>query len=185
MDGIPLLIKGTQLDPKAMIIRNGLSIAYWCTGQNEMASKTVETTFEIDPYFVPGLHSKYGWFLLDRSMNAVNYLKEAIEVYPNQPMILYALFNVHWAAGDHELAKDQLIQLHGRFNDSFSNAKFAEMYFTMGMEDIAYEWLEKAIEAKEGLVFFTSVIPSMKKYQQQPRFRELFKKINHPVYADK
>ena len=185
MDGIPLLIKGTQLDPKAMIIRNGLSIAYWCTGQIEMASKTVETTFEIDPYFVPGLHSKYGWFLLDRSVNAVNYLNKAIEVYPNQPLILYSLFNVHWAAGEHELAKDQLIQIHGRFNDSFSKAKFAEMYFTMGMEDIAYEWLGKAIEAKEGLVFFTSVIPSMKEFQQQPRFRELFKKINHPAYVDK
>ena len=53
------------------------------------------------------------------------------------------------------------------------------------MEEIAYDLLEKSIEAKETPSYFTAVIPSMKKFQQQPRFRELFKKINHPVYLEK
>ena len=99
-------------------------------------------------------------------------------------MIRWSLFNVHWAAGDHELAKDQLIGLHARFPDSLAKTRFAELYFTMGKDDLGYEWLEKGIAAKEGAVLFTSVIPSMKKYQSQSRFHELFKKINHPLYRD-
>ena len=83
------------------------------------------------------------------------------------------------------MAKNELLELHVRYNDSFRMARFAELYFVMGMEEIAYELLEKSIEAKEGPAYFTAVIPSMKKFQQQPRFRELFKKINHPVYLEK
>jgi len=184
-EAIPLLVKGTQLDPKAMIIKNGLSIAYWCAGQNQMAQKTVETQFQVDPYFPPGMHTKYGMFLADTSENAVKHLNEAIMVYPNQPLIRWSLFNVHWAAGDHELAKDQLIELHARFNDSLSKVRFAELYFVMGKQDIAYELLEKGIKVREGPAYFTAVIPSMKEFQQQPRFRELFKRINHPAYVDK
>ncbi|MFL2909565.1 MAG: TIR domain-containing protein [Limisphaerales bacterium] len=183
-EAIPLLIKGTQLDPNAMIIKNGLSIAYWCAGRNEMALKTVNTEFQFDPYFAPALHTKYGWLLGDTTENAVKHLTEAIKVYPEQPMIRWSLFNVHWAAGDHELAKDQLIELHARFPDSLAKTRFAELYFTMGKDDLGYEWLEKGIAAKEGAVLFTSVIPSMKKYQSQSRFHELFKKINHPLYRD-
>jgi TolB-like protein/lipoprotein NlpI len=182
---IPFLIKGMQLDPKAMIIKNGLSIAYSCAGQKQMALKTVDTQFQIDPYFPPGMHNKYGMLLADTSENAVNHLNKAIEKYPKQPVIRWSLFNVHWAAGDHELAKDQLVELHARFHDKLSKARFAELYFIMGKEDIAYEWLEESIASKEGPVFFTAVIPSMKKFQAQPRFRELFRKINHPVYANK
>jgi len=55
----------------------------------------------------------------------------------------------------------------------------------MGKEDIAYEWLEKGIEAREGVAFFTAVIPFMKKYQAQSRFIGLMKKINNPLYIDK
>ena len=183
-EAIPTIIKGTQLDPKAMIIRNGLSLAYWCSGQMEMALKTIDSAFQLDPYFPPGFHTKYGWLLADTSEEAVKHLNEAIKVYPKQPMIRWSLFNVHWAAGDHELAKDQLIELHGRFNDSLGKTRFAELYFIMGKEDIAYEWLEKGIEAREGVVFFTAVIPSMKKYQAQSRFIDLMKKINHPLYVD-
>jgi len=184
-EAIPLLIKGTQLDPNAMIIKNGLSLSYWCSGQKEMALKTVDKEFQFDPYFSPGLHTKYGYLLADTSEKAVNHLEEAIKVYPNQPLIRWSLFNVHWAAGNSELAKDQLIELHARFNDSLGKTRFAELYFTMGKEDVAYQWLEKGIEAKEGMILFACSMPSLKKYQSQPRFRELFRKINHPVYADK
>ena len=184
-EAIPLLIKGTQLDPNAMIIKNGLSLSYWCSGQKEMALKTVDKEFQFDPYFSPGLHTKYGYLLADTSEKAVNHLNEAIKVYPNQPLIRWSLFNVHWAAGNSELAKDQLIELHARFNDSLGKTRFAELYFIMGKEDVAYQWLEKGIEAKEGMILFACSMPSLKKYQSQPRFRELFRKINHPVYADK
>ncbi|MDE2644015.1 MAG: hypothetical protein OSB55_14880 [Verrucomicrobiota bacterium] len=39
-------------------------------------------------------------------------------------------------------------------------------------------------EAKEGNVLFYGVLPNLKKHQQEPHFRELYKKINHPLYVD-
>ena len=181
-EAIEILLKGTQLDPNAMIIKNGLAIAYWCAGERGMALKAVEEQLRFDPYFPPAILTKYTWLLADTTPSAIKYLNEAIEVYPDQPLIRSALFSVHWAAGNRELAKDQLIELHARFPDSLAKARFAELYFMMGREDLAYPWLQKGIEAKEGVVLFTSVIPSTKKYQKQSRFRELFRDINHPLY---
>ena len=95
-----------------------------------------------------------------------------------------ALFKIHWFAGRREEAKDQLIELLDRFHDSYGSCHFAEMYFLMGKEERAYHWLQKAIDAKESFVPLAGVNPSLKKYHSQPRFRELFKTINHPMYVD-
>ena len=153
-EGIPFLIKGTQLDPNAMIIRNGLSIAYICAGQKKSALKTVNTEFQFDPYFVPGLHVKYAWLQADQSEKAVAHLNEAIKAYPDQPMIRWTLFNMHWAMDDRELAKDQLIELHARFHDSFSKARFAEMYYLLGKEEIAFGVVGTRYQGQRGRNFF-------------------------------
>ncbi len=183
-EAIPVLKKGIELDPSSMILKSALTAAYWNAGQNEMALKRADDVFQNDSYFIPGLRMKYSWLRIDASEKAVKLLNEAMLVYPNQPLILQAIFEVHWAAGRHEQAKDQLIELHARFHDSFNKCHFAEIYFRMGKEEHAYRFLEQGIRSKEVVVPYIGSIPSLKKYQSQPRFRELFKKINHPLYVD-
>ena len=53
----------------------------------------------------------------------------------------------------------------------------------MNQSDDAYRWLQKAMEDRETLVPLTAVDPTFEKFQSEPRFRELFKKINHPMYV--
>ena len=156
----------------------------WLSGNRAKALALVDNSFENDPYFPPGLRLKYDWLHADTSQASIVHLEKAITVYPNQPLIRKALFKIHWFAGRREEAKDQLIELLDRFHDSYGSCHFAEMYFLMGKEERAYHWLQKAIDAKESFVPLAGVIPSLKKYHSQPRFRELFKTINHPAYMD-
>ena len=94
------------------------------------------------------------------------------------------LAEVYWKMGDREAAMEQMIELLDRYHDSFRKAHFADLYFVMGKPEQAYRWLEKAIEAKEGNILFYGVLPTLKKFRSEPRFRKLYKKINHPLYLD-
>ena len=54
----------------------------------------------------------------------------------------------------------------------------------MDRPEYAYRWLEKAIEKKESLVPHYATDSALRKYHSEPRFRELYKKINHPMFVE-
>ena len=183
-ESVPLFIKAGELDPESMIIRESIAVGHWLSGERAKAIELIDRSFENDPYFPPGLRVKYDSLYADTSQKAVAHLAKAITVYPNQPLIRKALFKIHWIAGRREEAKDQLIELLDRYHDTCGSSHFAEMYFLMGKEEHAYRWLEKAIESRESFVPLVGVNPNLKKYHSQPRFRELYKKINHPMFVN-
>jgi TolB-like protein/Tfp pilus assembly protein PilF len=183
-EAIKLIVKASELDPQSMIIKSTAVEIHLPAEQYVQALKYCDKTFEIDPYFSYALWFKHAKINEQNSKENIDHIKEAIRRYPNQPMHRKTLAEVYWNIGDREAAMEQVIELLDRYHDSFRKAHFADLYFVMGKPDHAYRWLQKAIEAKEGNVLFYGVLPNLKKYQQEPRFRELYKKINHPLYVD-
>ena len=175
--------KATQLDPTSKIIKLSLSSSFWQAGQFDFASRTLEEALAIDPHFPSALETKYNKFQADTE-TAVERLTEALQVYPNQPRLRKALFEAHWRNGDREVAKDQLIELLDSYHDSLGKTHFAEIYFLMGKTDHAYRWLEKGFESRESTVSGYANDKKFLELRKEPRFRELFKKINHPLYVD-
>ena len=175
--------KAVQLDPTSKIIKFSLSVSCWQAGQVDLASKTIEEVLVIDPHFPTALQFKYDKFHANAE-TAIERLTEALQVYPNQPLLRQTLFEVHWKNGDREAAKDQLIELLDSYHDSFIKTRFAEIYFLMGRTDHAYRWLEKGFESRESTVPGYANDRKFLKLRKEPRFRELFKKINHPLYVD-
>jgi TolB-like protein len=175
--------KATQLDPTSKIIKFSLSSSFWQAGQFDFASRTLEEALAIDPHFPSALETKYNKFQADTE-TAVERLTEALQVYPNQPRLRKALFEAHWRNGDREVAKDQLIELLDSYHDSLGKTHFAEIYFLMGKTDHAYRWLEKGFESRESTVSGYANDKKFLELRKEPRFRELFKKINHPLYVD-
>ena len=175
--------KATQLDPTSKIIKLSLSSSFWQAGQFDFASRTLEEALAIDPHFPSALETKYNKFQADTE-TAVERLTEALQVYPNQPRLRKALFEAHWRNGDREAAKDQLIELLDSYHDSLGKTHFAEIYFLMGKTDHAYRWLEKGFESRESTVSGYANDKKFLELRKEPRFRELFKKINHPLYVD-
>jgi TolB-like protein/Flp pilus assembly protein TadD len=183
-EAIKLTVKASELDPHSMIIKSTVAHAFLMAEQNTQALKYCDKTFEIDPYFSFALWFQHAKINERNSKENIDHIKEAIRRYPNQPMHRKTLAEVYWNIGDREAAMEQVIELLDRYHDSFRKAHFADLYFVMGKPEQAYRWLEKAIEAKEGNILFYGVLPTLKKYQKEPRFRELYKKINHPLYVD-
>ena len=184
-EAIPVLKKGTELNPESVIIKNGLALSYWHSGEKNKAVQLLDSVLENNPFFVPCLRTKYGYMLADLSDDSVNHLQKALKQQPNQPTINWTLFQILWARGNTEDAKDQLIELHAKYSDKLNKNKFAEIYFRMGKREYAYKYLEESIRAKEGNVLFTFITNSLKQYQSEPRFINLMKSINHPLHTSK
>jgi len=184
-EAIPVLKKGTELNPESVIIKNGLALSYWHSGEKNKAVQLLDSVLENNPFFVPCLRTKYGYIIADLSDDSVNHLQKALKQQPNQPTINWTLFEILWARGNTEDAKDQLIELHAKYSDKLNKNKFAEIYFRMGKREYAYKYLEESIRAKEGNVLFTFITNSLKQYQSEPRFIDLMKSINHPLHTSK
>ena len=181
---IPLLSKGSELDPESMIIKNALSMAYWLSGQNELAFETIDFVLKRSPYFVPGIRSKYGYFQADISEEAIEYLNASIKKHPDQPLVKWALFQTLWANGNEDKAKDQLIDLYATHAESLNKCFFSLMYFRMNKPEYAYKLLEESIALKETNNILMGVLPTLKQYQSDSRFVKLMKSIKHPLYVD-
>jgi len=184
-ESIAMAVKATQLDPQSMIIKHSTAQMHLIAEKNDQALKYLDESLAIDPYFAYSLWYKHAKINEQNSNESIDHLREAIRKYPNQPMHRKTLAEVFWKMGDKEAAMEQVMELLDRYHDSFNKSHFADLYFVMGKPDHAYRWLKKAFEAKEGNVLFYGNLPTLKKFQKEPRFRELFKQINHPLYLDK
>ena len=182
--GFGHLSKAVELSPTSKIIKVNLATCCWILGRDELALFHANKSLEIDPYFYPSLKTKY--FRLDHGApeNAIDEVLSAYSYYPNQPGFLQTLFELYWKSDHREKAYDCLVELLDKHHDSYQKAEFSKIYFIMKRPEDAYRWLEKAIEQRESLVPYYATDPSLKKFQSEPRFRELYKKINHPMYVD-
>ena len=183
-EAVENLSRATQLEPTSKIIKVNLALAFGYAKEVESAVKTINEALEIDPHFPRALEIKYIRLRADEH-ESLDRFNAALEVYPNQLGINHCLFEVHWRLGESEKAKDQLIFLLSRHSDSFPKANFAKLFFLMGEKEEAIRWLTMAFKYNETQVLSIGVDPNFSEFQAEPQFRELYKRINHPLYVDK
>ena len=115
---------------------------------------------------------------------AISISEKAWEQYPDQPGYLRLLFYLNWKADNREAALLYLVELLDLHKDTIQRFEIAKIYLTLDEPESAYRWIQQGIDDREPLVNHLATDPMFRKYHDDPRFRELFKKINHPVYVD-
>ena len=171
-----------------MIIKNDFATLCWFTeieAYEREATQLVNEALRIDPYFHPALRLKY--FNLDSHDpgEGIKLFQRAREIYPNQPQMLLSLFELNWKIGNKQKALEYVVELLDKHKDTINRSLIAEIYFEMGKLEDGLRWLEKSAEIREPtLLRFANDGPRFKFLQKEPRFRKIFKKINHPLYAD-
>jgi len=183
-EAIKFAVKATELDPESMIIKLAAAQIFYFAGQNDMALQYCNEASTIDPFFSTTMWLKYAKIYEIYAEEDIAHIKKAIRLFPAQPMNRKVLANVYLKQGNREAALEQMVFLLEGYHDIMNKGHFAESFFIMDMPKQGYRWLEKSIEANEGWALFYANVPSLKKHQQEPRFRELYKKINHPLFVD-
>ncbi len=184
----PTIKKARELDPQSMIIKNDFALLCWHTGIAAYESEvmqSVEEALKMDPHFAPALRLKYYFSDNENTSEGIDLLKRAREIYPNQPSLLMSLFELNWKAGNKQQALECVIELLDKHKDTINRSFIAEIYFEMGKMEDGFRWLEKSVKIREPSLIRFASSRQLKSLKKAPRFREIFKKINHPMYVDK
>ena len=95
------------------------------------------------------------------------------------------LFKLYLKKGDQEAALNEFAEVVGYPKVTTENCStVAQLYYLLGKKELAYHWLEKSIANYEVLSLELASHLDYKDWQKEPRFRQMYKKINHPIYVD-
>ena len=176
------LNRANKIEPTSKIIKSNLAVALEYANETESAIKIINEALEIDPHFPFALRVKYIRLRSDEHQT-LDRFQESLKVHPFTPSINQNLFEYYWRLGEREKAKDQLIFLLTRY-ETFSNTSFAQLLYSIGDKEEAFRYLSKAFELNETQVLGVAVDPRQLEFQSELKFREMFKKINHPLYIN-
>ena len=109
---------------------------------------------------------------------AIAELEKAYELAGQNPLILSPLGSCYGGSGN----KEKALSLLHRLNEAATQAYVAPMswvmlYLGVGDTENAFEWLEKAAEARDILLYYLKVGPIYDSIRDDPRYADLLHRI--------
>jgi class 3 adenylate cyclase/TolB-like protein len=171
-----------ELDPLSPMVHSYGSLVYIAARQYDIAMKELDKALELDPDFVPAHANRVDVYLAKSMFEEA--LAEGERVLPFfQPLTTTGKAEVgscYALAGRIEEAKRILRECeeasaHERAEDVGPHY-LAIIHYKLGNKDRAFEWLEKAFEARTITPFIVRLWPRFDEISSDPRFDELLKK---------
>ena len=178
--------KAKSLDPESMIINKDFAILCLRTGNKDYEKEAINALDQAlikDPYFAGSLWAKHH-VLFNNPEEGIKQLLKAREIYPHQPNILTVLIQLNWKLGNREVAYKYLVELLDKYKDSINRCMVAEIYFQMGKIEDGLRWLKMSADIREPMFLKYSFSSLYKIPYSNSQFRDLYKKINHPLFKD-
>jgi len=184
-EALEMVKKAEQLDPTSMIIKSVLGLQYQGVGEDELALKFANKALEMSPVFGGALRTKY--ILLDTEDidEGIAKYQEALKINKNPIDPRMGLLRLYLKKGDQRAALNEFAEIIGYPKVTTEQCGIvAQMYYFLGKKELAYHWLEKAMANQERVATEMAAGSEFEEWQKESRFREMFKKINHPLYVD-
>ena len=174
-----------QLDPASMIIKAVLALRYHEADENELSLVFANKALEMSPLFSGALTTKYIKLNSGEIDEGIKIFRESLKANSNPINPRMGLFKLYLKKGAREAAFDEFAEIVGYPKVAIENCgAVAQLYYLLGKDELAYHWLEKSIANYEVLAIEMAAVKEFEEWQKEPRFRELYKKINHPMYVD-
>nr|MDO8132635.1 adenylate/guanylate cyclase domain-containing protein [Candidatus Njordarchaeum guaymaensis] len=171
-----------ELDPLSPMMHVYAAICYFAAHKYDISLEEYDKALKLDPNFVPAHATRIDVYLA-KSMfkEALAELEWVLPYYEPVRTAAKAEFGrVYAQAGRIEEAKRILRECeeasaHERVEDVNSPA-LALIHLKLGNKDRAFEWLERAFEARTITPFLVKLNPFFDEITSDPRFDELLKK---------
>jgi TolB-like protein/DNA-binding winged helix-turn-helix (wHTH) protein/Tfp pilus assembly protein PilF len=175
--------KAENLDPLSLIINSDLAEFLLLTHSYDESVKQSRKVIEMDPAFATG-HKQLGdaYLLKQMDKEAVAELQEAVRLSGGSPICMADLARACVASGKMNEAVKLLSDLKKSSNASFTNApQIAMIYASMGNNEEAMNWLEKAYEER----FNPSILlrSGFDPLRSDPRFEDFLRRIGLPPWT--
>lgn len=172
-----------ELDPLSLIINADLSAPLFFAQQYDRAIESLRKTIEMDPNFALA-HFRLGlaYEFKGRYEEAIAEYQRGIELSASRaesPGISAVLARAYAASGRGDQARDILNRLKEQSQRSYvSPCDIAEVHAALGEDDQAFEWLEKAYDARSSDLRFLKVSQSFTdSLRLDPRFTDLLRRV--------
>jgi len=168
--------RAQELDPLTPLHTAWLGELYYWRGQYEEAIDEARKSLELDPDF------PIGWLVLGRVYVAKGMYEEAIAAHQKlvevAPRRRWNLGCTYALAGRRDEALKILAELEKEEATPFGAWGLASLYTALGEKDEAFRWL--AYEEPHAFVPWVRVLPLFEPLWDDPRFKDLLRRMNLP-----
>ncbi|MBK5270547.1 MAG: hypothetical protein JJE22_05995 [Bacteroidia bacterium] len=180
-ESIKLARKASEhLEPLVSLSHHVLAVAYICARKYDEAMEASKMAIELDPTLFPGYRT------LGISYAMQKKYEESIEAFNNAALnssrhswILVELCCVYSMAGRATEAQEIMDELVTRSHKGFMSGMFVAAYY-LKEYDKSIEYLELAIEKRDGSLISMKTWPFTDFVNTDPRFKLFLKRLNFP-----
>ncbi len=178
-EAIAELQQALELDPMSMFTRMWLAEAFDLGRQFDRGIEQIRLMFEIDPDYLLA-HSVLGDLYAAKRMfaEAVAAQRKAVELSGGAPVML-GWFGLALAqSGDTAGARVMLDRLHGMAVKTYvPPTSFAWIHLGLGETDEAFEWLDRAVDARDNYLTPIKSYWLLDPIRADPRYLALLRKM--------
>jgi len=179
-EAIEEMKQALELDPFSLIINCDLGWVYYYARQYDQAIEALQKTLEMDPNFVSA-HSFLGRVYLQKSMYKEALAEFQKEKEPSRGWMqsVETLFAIAYLKmGKKKEAQQVLDDMIERTKQEYvSPYHIALLCFTLGENDLGFEWLDRAYKERDHWLLYLNAEPMFDTVRPDPRFTKLIKKI--------
>jgi tetratricopeptide (TPR) repeat protein len=178
-EGIAELERAVTLDPLSKWIHTWLAVLFGLARDPESAAEEARLLIELDA------ESPWGHWTLGFAMRAQGLIDESIaahrraaELSGDSPMMLGWLGLVLGSASRGDEARVVLDRLHAMSRFTYvPPTSIAWLYLGLRQLDAAFEWLDRAVEARDQFMMPIKTYPFFDPIRPDPRFAALLRKM--------
>jgi serine/threonine-protein kinase len=176
--------RAQELDPLSLIINTNVGWTLYYAGRYDAAIEQLRKALELDPDFFVA-HWELGLAYDQKGLHeeARSEFQKARMFSPGNAVILASLGEAYAGLGRKNDAREILHQLIQLSKQRFvSPYVIAELNASLGVEDQAFQWLEKAYAQRDNNLIFLKVDPRLRTIRSDPRFQDLLRRIGLSNY---
>jgi len=182
-EGIAEISKAEELDPLAPIILTNFGTVHYWARQYDRALEQYHKVLSLSPDFWTA-HWMMGLAYEQKGSygDAAEQMRTAMKFFPGTSAVLSAsLARVYALSGSPDRALELVSQVKNK-DDAAVRCPYhlAMVYASLGQNDAAFEWLDKAFEAHDMWINFLKVDPKMDSLRRSPRYIELLRRVTLP-----
>ena len=181
-EGITEIRRGLELEPLDINMGATLASAYWAAHQYDKALEQAKKTYELEPSHPVGryvLSQAYFGKGMYAEMIALN--EQLLQSDPTNQFALTDAGVAYARSGRRDKAEEMIKRFReiGKTQYAVSH-RIACIYAALGDNDKAFAELEKAFEARDWELHRIKLYPFMDPLRDDPRFKDLLKRMNLP-----
>ncbi len=177
--------RAVEFDPLSVDAKAGLAALYLLglAGERERATEQLRETLLLDPDSI-GTHLilARAHFVSGRNADAIAAARTAAELGQRSPSLVGFLAATLARVGEREEARTLLEELLQRPRERYVDAYvIAMVYWALGEEQQALDWLERAYEERSQLLASSVSRPEWDGLRDDPRFADLVRRMGLPA----